>query len=930
MLSEEQKSTLREVKAHPELQPLFFGALKGLHWFSALREMGYFKLPSDLAPVISEDGRSLEIKVWPVLLYLERTAPELEIPENASFQRDYLGVVREVTEAQIRSDSSNFRTWWYFARIVKHIDVQYFAKSDANLFAYWLKDSVGASNIAFELAENLFIRLVGNDSKIAKYLAVVLLDRLTEITWAPNRRNQSAEPEPWMPLESYFANELFSKKAKQIGAMLEIEGIDIFRNRFEELWRKLGRDKYSSVWRPSVADDDRNRGEHELSSIYINATRDGLLGYVDRHAAQAATYVRSLLTSTEIMTRRIAIYVIGECYESLANIVPEILKPNYFTVDYRAEVMGLLNRRFAEFEDDWKRQAIDIIKALPLPRGVSDNETSEHEQRLAALRLGWLIAIKNCGDTQVQNIFDHDLKIAGYEPEYPERPHMNVAGWIVDSSPYDANELLSRETKDLVVILQSFVETGEWKAPTRTGLARELTSAVRAHPDAFAGKLRLFRQVPIRYVQAIVEGFVQLWSETKHDNWDELLRFCLDMVDDINFWSVNRIDAGEDPYARGSLVSSIARAVKAGTVEDSKVFDPRLLPVAKRMLRVLLDRQPGSVFGDCKDAVTVAINSPRGQCVEAFLNLALRWKRVVDSEASDGNALWNQEFKEVFEKESDQLKQGNLEYATLFARYIPNLLYLNKEWTSAELPKVFDMTNALQWGCAMDGYSYVSQVFATIYEYLASGDHFKLVFERSDLNSHVKKKVIQNIVVAYVYEYEDLANPNGHIGWLVNRWKEDELSELAWFVWTMREGVPVDKRQRVVGLWERLVQTTNADNKADQRLLSRLCLWSVYIDKIDDKTRPLLSACASFADRDHNTHILLEQLSRLVDSNPEGVADILLALVKRVRPDYRLEEFFKVLQSLLRGSGAVRMKGTEIRDEYIKKGGLPPSEVMDL
>ena len=97
---------------------------------------------------------------------------------------------------------------------------------------------------------------------------------------------------------------------------------------------------------------------------------------------------------------------------------------------------------------------------------------------------------------------------------------------------------------------------------------------------------------------------------------------------------------------------------------------------------------------------------PHAKTPEAFSRV------VIDAQLEDvywnqrvHEELWTRELQPVFEKEMDLVKEGNYEFVTLFANYLPNLLYLSQNWTINQLPIVFMKESRLRWLYAMQGYT---------------------------------------------------------------------------------------------------------------------------------------------------------------------------------------------------------------------------------
>jgi hypothetical protein len=83
-----------------------------------------------------------------------------------------------------------------------------------------------------------------------------------------------------------------------------------------------------------------------------------------------------------------------------------------------------------------------------------------------------------------------------------------------------------------------------------------------------------------------------------------------------------------------------------------------------------------------------------------------------------------------------------------------------------------------------------------------------------------------------------------------------------------------------------------------------------YFQTLDERNKSLLLAVAPFVHSDYNTDNLVEELSRLVESNPSGVVEILDRVLEGGTPDFdlddKLKELIKKLASLGYRGDAIR------------------------
>ena len=98
----------------------------------------------------------------------------------------------------------------------------------------------------------------------------------------------------------------------------------------------------------------------------------------------------------------------------------------------------------------------------------------------------------------------------------------------------------------------------------------------------------------------------------------------------------------------------------------------------------MLERQEGEEFKLDSDAVSVAINSPRGRCIEGLVNLTFRSCRLAHKEHGNHTQAWNQ-YESIYGAELKRSQQGEYEFATLVAMYLPNFNYMSNDWVRSHL-----------------------------------------------------------------------------------------------------------------------------------------------------------------------------------------------------------------------------------------------------
>ena len=77
--------------------------------------------------------------------------------------------------------------------------------------------------------------------------------------------------------------------------------------------------------------------------------------------------------------------------------------------------------------------------------------------------------------------------------------------------------------------------------------------------------------------------------------------------------------------------------------------------------------------------------------------------------------------------------------------------------------------------------------------------------------------------------------------------------------------------------------------------MARLSRLSPYVKELNERTKTLLMSVIAFAHIDHSTDQMVEELSRLVEGNPDGVAALLERMLNSSAPTYDLDDKLKKL-----------------------------------
>ncbi|MGH8321401.1 MAG: hypothetical protein ACRESX_01255 [Gammaproteobacteria bacterium] len=922
-LNAKQKSAIERAKRSVELQPILFREAKGIRWFDAFKEAGFLDPKAIPAPVPSNKAGYVNIPIWPITEYIVAASEDLVRPEHQMYARHILDFIRTATAEAKSKGISNYRVWWKFAKIMPNIPDELLTPRDFAMVDYWLEDPYDRGMVASVLGGEWLTSLLAKNDSCAHSAAVNVLGLLFKVTVIEKKPGDPSSKELFLRVDSWHARELIKRIGIKVGTVLGTKAVDIFHQALDMYLTAFNRDTWSSVWRRAIEDHEQNSSASDADDIIVEGYRDSMLGLTSRGDQEAIDFAKKLLVSKFDTVKRIAVYAVDRNYDMLRSLIDMVIVETNFSTNLRHELWHLLANHFAQFTLEQKERVLAIIAGL----SQKDDKGVINEGAIAYKRAIWLAALKD-SDSIAKTAYERDVETVGGEPENPDFSSYMKSGWVTHKSPYPADELLTLEPSQLVERLNSYQDTGDFLGPNAEGLAKAVREAVLAQPVRIGEQLGYYTGLKMPYMNELIDAYVELWGKNTDLPWDklwvQLLRFCNIVVNNPKFWAETEPSKTFHLVAnRRGVVDTIGRLIENGVRDDAHAFSPELMPLAEEIITVLLSKERGSEFKLTDDAVNVAINSPRGRCLEALINLTLRACRLADATNKEHKAAWKR-FEATYDNELVLTKSSQFEFVTLAAMYIPQFLYMSKDWIISSLPRIFDTEHHQVWLCAMQGYSYVSSPTAEIYEFLRDKGHFLRALDDTDLKDKVIEKVIQNICVAYLYDRESLDDPASLISILLQRHLQDELHQLVWFLWTIRKQSDEKLIGKVLRLWPRLLAVIDPKTEEGRQLLAELSDWSIFVEKMDTSTKKLILASTPYAGAGYHSHVLMQSIARFSESQPDDAYDIWMEVLKSGNPDYPPDAVYKALENLSKNGTQGMQKAKRVAGEYIKIGNQGP------
>ena len=919
-LSAKERNLLQRVDANKDLQPLFLKKVRGLKWFDELASRGYFDANKIPAPTPANDQGYVIVPTWQVTSYLVKTAPELESEHGKAFANQFLDILVSATKYAQDHEFGNYRAWADFAEIISYIPTELISTKHIDVLEYWLDDPFERGYVARHLGEKWLPTLLDRNDHQKQALAVQVLRLIFKVDFRDDVVADRSRRVVRLRVDPLYAISISRKIAEVAAETVGIEIVLLFDDGLRTVLNQLNNDSWSCIWQPAIEDHEQNKHRDDPENVLLQAYRDALLGYIRSNHDGGLKYIRQMLRDKHETIRRLAIHSIDEncrlCYE----LFDVLVDSRYLADNYRHEMWRFLSRSYGRFTKQQKKQLLRLISEL----SKTDAQGNEHPSATAYHQAIWLAAIKEFGKKE-KDLYLARVKTAGAEPDHPSFSNFMSVVRVRNESPISPDLLQSMTVAELVSTFSTYNDNNRRIfEPGIEGLASAFRDAIKASPLKFYSQLIRFLDVDLAYVYQITEGYRELWTEKKELPWDDiwgpLLEFCYLVVRNKEFWSE---EATKDRAAfvanRHWIVTSIGRLIESGVKSDSHAFDQSHLPMAEQIVLILLDREFGTPFDDITDAVSVSINSPRGQALEALINISLRLCRISDRENNGDHAtVWNR-FEPMYEEELNRKEKRECEFVTLVAMCLPNFLYLSTDWTLKRLDRIFDKSNNLWWNCALQGYAYVGKVYDKIFYHLKENGDYLLALDDSHIDDRTKNRLVQQIGIAYLSDFENLTDHKSLIWQLLLRSQFEELTELIFLVWGMREA-PDRYREKIYQLWPRLVELADTSVSEGKRLASQLCLWIVFVDNVDKERRDLLLDIAQYAHVEYHSFQMLEELAHISNNQPFEAHRIWMKMIEGSATDYPEESIKEILANLAAHGPTGVLKAREATSAYIRVG----------
>lgn len=855
-------------------------------WLLPLKEKGFFNPKDNPEPKEDENNKGFySIPHWDILDFLEAVSIQNKEEPKEEITNVLLEIVHEIISYKkvdgLKVD--NYTTDWYMVKILFNLPHAKITLEHIKFIHISLKESKFSGILNSDLEKFVLPVLIEYEMKehLKELLKIIFDYKVVD------KGTSYQEREPL--LEKYWLNSLLKKHSGSMVKLIDIEGLEILLSIIKQVIEEDDA-AFNNIWIATIEEHSQNSFPDRYDNQIISFTRD-LLEYLD--AEKVASIIEQFLEKQHSIFKRLAFHTINNKYDELKAVFWNWFEANKDTINstFKHEFYKLLEDNNSRFNDDESDKIIDWIESLDYKKYYDDVSPEQLEVLTAYKKKEWLLSVKS--SETARKLFE---KYDAVNPSKLDHPGFDMWSsgfdWIGDESPIKEKDVFCNKSVDEIVNeIKSFdpskVEKERFTRDSDLieGLANDLAECVKENPNKFSIDINKFLKLDWIYKYHLIYGLTNAWREKRKFDWGKVFDFLLTILDKDFFVS-------DEKYILW-LKGQIATLIEHGTKSDDNAFDKKYLPQAKKILFLLINHKENEQIGDDSDLSTYVLNSINGKALHALINYALRYGRLNSSK----KVKWEDDIKDFFTNELDTNTEYSKSVFTILGDYLPNLRFLDKEWIDSNFNRIFPIENDNLWEISISGYFlYSSTVYTDIYEQFKQHGHIAKALKYKFKSDNTKRKVIQHICIMF-----NSSKDNETIFEIIESKDRKAILEMIKFMWQVdRKNIKVEESSKIFILWQKIYGIFKDNSSTDaQAIFSTLSKWFVFIDDINEEILPYLKLTAKYTEKNYNSYFIIEELERLVRSNPKYVGEIYIEMINNdIFPTYKEEQIQNTIDLL--------------------------------
>ena len=878
----------------------FFNELDSPAWLQPLKDAGWFDPRNQ---PIHQEVPDQPVHFWHALGYVEKVANRTQkVPceETVNILADIVNTIVDYTndvEASIASDHTDSQV----IKIICALPIEKIESRHITFIGIALKSRVGVTLVHSAIGETVLSKLLDGG---VKELTLALLEDMLDA--------EVIHGDITAVMEEYWLCDALQKHEQAIAELCSVEAVQIACTRIRSLIDE-GAYSFNIISKiDSAPSDYPHRRYAELlvgftSGLLRSIEFDNSVEEIVKDLLQeglTATCNDPVKKNAQTIFGRIALTAVTHHYENLKHLFWEWQGNPLESIGLKPELYDLIQTNCLVFDEGEIDRILHWIESQQDIEGTEDDDI--RAKQIAYRKREWLSALMETGNEEIVSAYQRYEQVNPAKLEHPGLLWWTEVRWG-EVRPVTVEVLSDMSNAQIAEYLIKFKEKNNSpSAPTERGLAETFEECVKKDPQRFTEELYLFQDVQTLYQHSMLSGFLMAWRDKKEFNWATLLKFIHQILSSKRFWD-EQYETGLN--YRDWVLSVVADLVTAGTKNDKYAFDVQLFSLAEEILLILVGKveSEGPIIATRDGIHTVDLpltflNSVKGKTFTAMIDYALRFARTNNIEQG---SRWPLSIKRVFTNRLDRSIESSIEFSFALGAYLPNLLYLDKEWVISNIDNMFPQQDENYWRVAFSGYLFYSDIREELYYLLKAHGHYQKGLNTDFTNTEVQERLVAHVCTGWIEDSEVLNDKTSLIYQLINSENPNHLSHLVHFFWRQRDNLPEKMKAKVRPTWRALYKSlSQKDDVAEyEEVLSRLSGWVALVDKIDAEVLKWLKKSTQYIRGLTDSAFFVEELLPHATKTPAEVGEIYLGMLSHNVYPYHDQEHIQGIVRVLYNTG---------------------------
>ena len=851
----------------------FFNKLESTTWLRPLKEAGWF-LPDRQPP-------PQEVRIWHALKYVEKISDYMEehpCDETFSILADIVDTIVDYTNNTQQSIASD-HTDWRVIKIICALPIERIQLRHITFIGVSLRCGERTTLVDRAIVKTILPKLLDEGEKeLTLALLKVMLD--AKVT----------DAQIVAVMEEYWLADALKQHGEAIAKLCGVEAAQVALVQIQNL---IDQGAYSFDFIQQVDGGTAEESHEDYAELLINFTST-LFQFADPNII--AERVETLLQGSNTILRRIAIIAVKHHYKDLKRLFWEWQGNPLEETLLKPEIYQLIQANCLVFDEGEIDRILHWIESQQDIEGTEDDDI--RVKQVAYRKREWLSALLETGNQKVTSASQKYKQINPAEIDHPGLLWWTEVRWG-EISPVTVESFFDMSNGQIAEYLVEFKEDNiSLSAPTERGLAQTLEECVVTNPQRFTSHLQPFQSVGALYQCSILSGLLTAWRDKKDFDWAALLEFIHQILSSKRFWD-EQYETGLN--YRDWVLSVVADLVAAGTKKSKYAFDMQLLPLAEEILLILVEKVKSEgpvIAGRTVDLPLTFLNSVKGKTFTAMIDYALRFARTNDIEQG---SRWPLSIKRVFTNRLDRSIESSIGFSFALGAYLPNLLYLDKEWVISNIDNIFPQQDEDYWRVAFSGYLFYSDIHEELHYLLKAHGHYQKGLNTDFTNMEVQERLVAHVCTGWIEDSEALNDKTSLIYQLINSENPNHLSHLIHFFWRQRDNLSEKMKAKVRPTWRALYESLSQKDDIGkyEEVLSKLSGWVALVDTIDAEVLKWLKMSTQYIRGLTDSAFFVEELLPHATKTPTEVGDIYLGmLLHNIYPYHDQEHIEGIIRAL--------------------------------